>query len=74
MHALPRAVPSITAPRGGIPVSGATEAGAGGRGLKMALLKREVDTEMLLRLIPQPPFQYLSQKTFLACSATETLQ
>ena len=37
-------------------------AGAGG----FWLLKCEVDVEILLRLIPQPPFQYLSQRMFLA--------
>lgn len=53
------------APRVGISGSRATGAGAEGSGL-LAMLKWEVDIEMLLRVISQPPFQYLSQKTFLA--------
>lgn len=64
---------SITALSGGIPVFAVTRAGAGGGGLMMALLKCEVNTEMLLRLISWPPLQYLSQKMFLVCSSIEAL-
>lgn len=61
-HATPGATPGSTVLGegcGGLELQGA---GAGG----FWLLKCEADIEILLRLITQPPFQYLSQRMFLA--------
>lgn len=63
-------ISSIIALRAGIPVSGATRAGVGVEDGPADMQSRHT---AVTEADAHPPFQHLSQKTCLACSAIETL-